>query len=94
MSDKHSELIALRQYIDNLDEELLQLLARRMQSVQKVGTYKKERGMPPLDQQRWQSLLEKRRAQAQELHLSEEFVTHLFELIHAYALKLETEDHL
>jgi len=91
MDNQDDKLADLRRQIDALDDELLQLLARRMNKVREVGRYKKARGLPPLDQQRWQTVLEMRLAGAGALQLSQEFITKLYQLIHEYALEIEAD---
>jgi chorismate mutase len=81
----------LRKEIDQADEQLLKALARRMEAVQNVGVYKKENNLPPLDETRWQKVLEDKIAQAHELGLSEGLVKELYETIHKHALKLEED---
>ncbi|MCQ4950829.1 chorismate mutase, partial [Bittarella massiliensis (ex Durand et al. 2017)] len=46
------ELDKLREEIDQIDRELLSLFCRRMEVVAQVGQYKKERGLPVLNQGR------------------------------------------
>jgi 3-deoxy-7-phosphoheptulonate synthase len=48
-----------RQVIDQIDDELLALLARRMETVQRVGELKRVSGMPVLQPGREQALLDR-----------------------------------
>ena len=79
----------LRKEIDQIDQQMIQLLAARLRVVKKVGEYKKERNLPALDQNRWQEVLANRLKQAKELNLNENFITETYELIHQEALKIE-----
>jgi chorismate mutase len=81
----------LRIEIDNLDARLLQLLAARQHVVQAIGDYKKARGLPPLDEERWQQVLQASMAKAERLGLCPEFIRDLYHLIHDYSLQLESE---
>jgi chorismate mutase len=92
MKDDAKLLEDLRKEIDALDEQLLHLLADRMEKVRGVGAYKKAHGLPPLDEARWHTVLETRINEAKSQHLSEEFIAELYQLIHDYALKIESED--
>jgi chorismate mutase len=47
-----SELLRLRDSIDNIDAALVHLLAERFKCTQAVGRYKAEHGLPPADPQR------------------------------------------
>jgi chorismate mutase len=84
------ELEQLREQIDNLDASLLEILAKRAQLVDKIGQYKKERGLAPLDNARWQQVLESNKNRAQSLNLCPEFIEALYHLIHEYSLQLES----
>jgi chorismate mutase len=88
---KHPKLGEFRKLIDELDMELLELFARRIAIVKDVGAYKKLHNLPALDEQRWQSILQTRTAKARSLNLSAEFMFNLFELIHKYTLKVESD---
>ncbi len=89
MSDR--DLENLRTQIDNLDSQLLQLLADRMDSARAIGRYKQEHNLTPLDLERWRAVLQSWLAQAETLQLPEEFVTKLYDLIHEYALQVEVD---
>jgi len=89
--DEHPKLKRFRQQIDALDVELLELLAKRLAIIKEVGAYKKLRNLPELDEQRWQKATAKRLAQAKNLDVSEELVANLFELLHSYTLKIESD---
>ena len=51
----------LRRQIDEVDEQLLSLLAKRMHISQEIGTYKKEHNMPILQNKRYDEILDKTR---------------------------------
>ena len=52
------ELQQLRQDIDGIDRELVELFRRRMDVTRRVGEYKRERGLPVLDQARERQVLQ------------------------------------
>ena len=82
-------LAVLRQEIDLLDEELLKIIAKRMDIVREIGNLKKEKNLETLDIDRWQSVLEKIKEAAKNNNLSEEFVEKLYHEIHQASLKLQ-----
>lgn len=59
------ELQTLREGIDAVDAELTRLFEQRMALAQRVGLYKKERGLPILDSVREREVLDARVAQLQ-----------------------------
>lgn len=60
----------LRSEIDGIDSEILNLIAKRINTVSKVATYKHENGIPVYFPEREQDLLENRKQQAQKLGIS------------------------
>lgn len=80
-----------RAQIDALDVQLLDLLAQRRRAVQEIGKIKRAEGLDPLDEQRWQAVLEARLHHARQLNLSPTFIQALYELIHQYSLDLESQ---
>lgn len=79
----------LREEIDSADEAIITALSKRMQAVKKVGKLKAAHNIPPLDQARWQKVLESKKSLAKSLNLSENLVHELYETIHKHALELE-----
>ncbi len=75
-------LATLRQQIDELDEQLLSLLAQRMRISREIGQHKKEAGMPVLQPTRYNEILQKRIQQAVDLDMSEEFMKEIMQAIH------------
>jgi len=90
MTTMTDELDALRQKIDALDANLLELLAQRARLVDDIGRYKKARNLEPLDATRWRQVLDNNLKRAQSLNLCPEFIEGLYQLIHEYSLKLES----
>lgn len=78
----HAALANFRQQINNLDDELIQLLAKRMKVVENIGQYKKDNGITILQSNRWNDILEKAIAQGKKYGLSKAFVTQYFDAIH------------
>lgn len=72
----------LRHEIDELDNELLNLLARRMQVVKGIGRYKKRNNIAILQTERWNEILEKAVAQGVAKGLSPGFVAVMLKAIH------------
>ena len=49
----------IRDQLDEIDDQLIDLLSRRMRLVQDVAAYKKEKGLPILDAGRENAILER-----------------------------------
>ncbi|MBM3432724.1 MAG: 3-deoxy-7-phosphoheptulonate synthase [Bacteroidetes bacterium] len=78
----HTALEALRQQINQLDNEMVQLLGRRMQVAEEIGRYKKENNITILQAGRWQEIIERACAQGERVGLSREFITRYLEAVH------------
>jgi chorismate mutase len=72
----------LRQQINNLDDELMQILSQRMKVAESIGKYKKENNITILQTNRWNSILERAFAKGEKFGLSKEFVTKYFDAVH------------
>lgn len=83
------ELQKYRENIDSIDFEIIKLLAKRFDYVEKVWDYKKKNNMPPLQATRWQEVLDSRKSQAKNLWISPDFIEKIWNEIHDYALDLE-----
>ena len=68
-----SELLRLRDSIDNIDAALVHLLAERFKCTQAVGRYKAEHGLPPADPGREAQQIERLRALAKTAKLDPDF---------------------
>jgi chorismate mutase len=78
----HAALDKLRQQINNLDDELIQLLSQRMRIADKIGQYKKENNITILQTIRWNEIIERAMRKGDALGLSKEFITKYFDAVH------------
>jgi chorismate mutase len=75
-------LSELRRQIDVIDENLLEVLAKRMRISREIGIYKKEHNMPILQTPRYGEILEKQTKAAIAMDLSPEFIKKIMTEIH------------
>ena len=78
----HQALEKLRQQINHLDDELLQLLGQRMKIADKIGEFKKNNDITILQTNRWNEILEKAYKKGDNLGLTREFITKYFDAVH------------
>ncbi|RYG05082.1 MAG: 3-deoxy-7-phosphoheptulonate synthase [Chitinophagaceae bacterium] len=78
----HANLEKLRQQINQLDDELMQVLGQRMKIAEKIGQYKKENDITILQTNRWNEILERASAKGEKLGLSREFIAKYFDAVH------------
>jgi len=80
--EQHSSMEKMRQQINQLDDELMQLLSQRMKVADKIGNYKKENNITILQTNRWNAILERAFIKGEQLGLSREFITRYFDAVH------------
>ncbi len=78
----HAALEKLRQQINQLDDELMQMLSQRMRIAEKIGKYKKENNITILQTNRWNEIIERAAAKGDKIGLSKEFITKYFDAVH------------
>ncbi len=89
--DFENQLDVLRNRIDAIDSEMLELLASRVEIVKQIGKYKKDHNVTALQINRWTQLMENRVALGKNVNLNETFVKILFQLIHEDSVRMQTE---
>ena len=78
----HKALERLRQEINQLDDELIQILGKRMQLAELIGAYKKDNNITILQPTRWTEIIEKALIKGEKLGLSREFISKYFDAVH------------
>lgn len=84
-----NELSVLRSHIDEVDEQLLRLLAKRMDLVREIASYKKNNDITILQIERWKEIMRTRKALGNTMGLSDDFLTQYIELIHKSSIRLQ-----
>lgn len=85
------KLAILRSKLDQVDYQILQSMAERMQIVQEIGHYKLKKHMRVLQPNRWQEVVNSRSAFAGSLGLNIHFTNNWLELIHKESLRRQLE---
>ncbi|SDY38487.1 chorismate mutase [Hymenobacter psychrophilus] len=75
-------LAQLREQINQLDDEILHLLGRRMQVAESIGRYKKENDITILQTSRWNEILERGIRKGDQLGLTADFIRKYFDAVH------------
>ena len=81
------DIRSLRAQIDELDNSLMELLAKRFRLCREIGTFKKEHNITILQTRRYNEILEKRGTQAGLCGMNPKFAAHIFELIHEESVR-------
>ena len=78
----HAALEKLRQQINQLDDELMQILGQRMKVAEQIGNYKRANNITILQTSRWNEIIERAFLKGDKLGLSKEFITKYFDAVH------------
>jgi len=81
-AEYNSNLNNLRAQIDVVDNQIIDLLGKRMKAADGIGALKKQKNVAVLQSKRWNEILGKMVLQGEEKGLSEEFVLKMFKAIH------------
>ena len=81
----------LRKQIDELDNQVRDVLAKRMRVCREIGQYKKEHNMTVLQAQRYNEILDKRGAQGTLCGMDSEFIKKIYEAIHEESVRQQIE---
>lgn len=90
-SELTESLAALRKQIDELDNELMNLLTKRMRVSREIAVYKKEHNMAVVQTGRYSEILEKRGAQGVLCGMDADFIKKIYEAIHEESVRQQTE---
>lgn len=82
---------SLRKQIDELDNQLIEVLAQRMRVCRQIGEYKKEHDMTIVQTSRYSEILGKRGAQGSLMGIGQDCVRGIFELIHEESVHQQME---
>jgi chorismate mutase len=86
----HAALEKLRNQIDGLDDEIIQLLGQRMKAAEKIADYKKANDITILQTARWNWILQRMCLEGDKLGLSHEFITQFLRAVHMESIAHQT----
>ena len=86
-----ASLEALRERIDRIDHDLLDVLAMRMRVVEEIADCKRENNVSTLQVSRWTALLEDRVSRAESIGLAPDYARALYEIIHRESVRRQSE---
>lgn len=89
--DQHQALLQIRERIDQIDDDLLNLLAERMRMADQIGGFKKENNVTILQTQRWNEILHRALQRASAIGLSQEFIIRYFDAVHMESIRHQNQ---
>ena len=84
-------LSLLRQQIDQIDNDLLEALGKRMRVSREIGLYKKEHNMPVVQTNRYDDILNTRAKAAEEMGMNGDFMKIVYQAIHEESVRQQIE---
>lgn len=87
----HAALDKLREQINHIDDELMQLISQRMSIAEKIGEYKRNNNVTILQATRWNEILDKAMQKAGKVGLSEEFIARYMDAIHMESINRQNK---
>lgn len=84
-------LTLLRQQIDRIDNELLEILSKRMGISREIGQYKKEHRMPVVQAGRYNDIIRSRVKSGEEMGMSPDFMKTILLAIHDESVRQQIE---
>ena len=91
ISQTTESLEALRRKIDEIDNALIEQLAKRMRVSREIGKYKREHNMTVVQTGRYNEILDKRGAQGVLCGMSSDFMKCIFEAIHEESVRQQID---
>ncbi|MES2762560.1 MAG: chorismate mutase [Bacteroidota bacterium] len=85
------QLSQFRNMIDEVDDELLNVLKKRMNIIEQIGQYKKEHHITIFQLERWQEILRTRPQWAEKLGIPRSHTEKLCQLLHEESIRIQTE---
>ena len=90
-SQTTENLNLLRQQIDELDNDLIEVLSKRMRVCREIGQYKKEHHMQVVQTGRYDDILKSRIKLAEEMGMSGDFMKTVLQAIHEESVRQQIE---
>ncbi|MBO4397836.1 MAG: bifunctional 3-deoxy-7-phosphoheptulonate synthase/chorismate mutase type II [Bacteroidaceae bacterium] len=81
----------LRHQIDDIDNQIIEELAKRMRICREIGVYKKEHDMTIVHNDRYSEIIDKRGEQGSKLGVDQDCIKNIFGLIHQESVRQQYE---
>lgn len=86
-----NQLEMIRQQIDNIDRELIEVLKTRMTLVEKACEYKIQNNVSIFQVDRWNEIFRSRSEWAKKMNLNPDLIAEIYKLIHIESIRRQTE---
>jgi chorismate mutase len=86
-----NNLKALRRRIDEVDDELINVLAKRLHIIEEMALYKKDQNITVFQLERWQEILRTRSQWGEKLGLSRSHIEKICQILHEESIRVQNE---
>lgn len=86
-----NKLKSLRQIVDEVDDEIINLLAKRLQVIEEMALYKKDQNITVFQLERWQEILRTRTQWAEKFGISRHHIEKICQLLHEESIRVQNE---
>jgi chorismate mutase len=77
--------------IDEIDDELINVLKKRIAVIEEIGKYKKEHNITVFQLERWQEILRTRIQWAEKLGLSRNHIEKICQILHDESIRVQND---
>lgn len=85
------QLERMRLQVDSIDQQLIELLKKRLDISKKMGEYKKQQNLAPFQIKRWRNIIESRIIYAADLGIDPDFMMRILQLIHKESIATQNK---
>ncbi|MCD6068504.1 MAG: synthetase [Bacteroidetes bacterium] len=87
----NDKLQHLRNIIDELDEEMIQLTRKRIDIIEQIAEYKQDNNVSVFQLERWMEILKSRTQSGIDKKMNKDFIEKLCLLLHEESIRVQTE---
>ena len=88
---RYTNFNEVRKMIDEVDDELINILKKRMTIIEQIGEYKKEHDLTIFQLERWQEILRSRIQWAEKLGIPRAHTEKFCQLLHEESIRIQTD---
>jgi len=81
----------IRENIDDVDKEIIDIIAKRVSLVEKIGEFKKEQDLTTFQVDRWNKIFKSRIKWALDKNLDKDFIEDLYKVIHLGSINVQNK---
>ena len=81
----------IRENIDEVDKEIIDIISKRINLVEKIGEFKKEQDLTTFQVDRWNEIFKSRLKWAMDKGLDKDFIEDLYKVIHLGSINVQNK---